>query len=580
MAVTSREPAWRRALPLLAVGLAAFAAHATALPGGFLWLDHGDLEQGAAIAPPSQWLLLFTKGFARTGFYRPLMALSLSADALVGAPWFFHGVNLLAHASAAVLCVLTARALGLSRRAALAGGLLFGLHPVTALVSSAIAYRSEALVTVGLLGLLLAHRARRPALAALAVAVAALSKETGLVLAPLFIVAWELRHLRFPRGGAHASDSAHTETRGGTLLAHGTHASDSARAENRGGWLLAHGTRASDRAETPGSANEGGRRWPVLLAEALALAACLGLRLLFAPPWRSRFPELTALEAVGTRLAAAGKHVLALLWPLDFSVCDALPRSGVAAPLAVLGLMALLALGWAALRGPLLWRLGFLAALPALQLVPAPRFWSPHYLYLPFALLAPGLAALLLRARAGWAIGAALLVAFAGLSLRAGERYQSDEALFGPDVTAHPACREGRLYLGDAAAARGEWEAAAGHYEAVLSPDARSLSYADEPAALQNLGAVRLRQGRFAAAESSFRAALARTSDARALRQLVHNLAAAVFAQGRAGEAERLLAPESERTDALPASLMLRARALDLLGRSHEAAALRRRFER
>ena len=64
-----------RALGGLVVALAALAAHATVLSGGFIWLDHAHIVDGAALAPPSRWLELFTQGFAGTGFYRPLMAL-------------------------------------------------------------------------------------------------------------------------------------------------------------------------------------------------------------------------------------------------------------------------------------------------------------------------------------------------------------------------------------------------------------------------------------------------------------------------------------------------------------------------
>ena len=73
------SPGWLRAL----APAAAVASHLTALANGFTWLDHGDLEHRAAIAAPGHWLGLFTHGFARTGFYRPLTALSLSLDGLI-----------------------------------------------------------------------------------------------------------------------------------------------------------------------------------------------------------------------------------------------------------------------------------------------------------------------------------------------------------------------------------------------------------------------------------------------------------------------------------------------------------------
>src|SRR6476469_3396849 len=98
-------PPVRPSLHRLQMGLVAAAAvlsHLPALSGGFTWLDHGDIESGAAIVPPARILELFTHGYARTGFYRPVTALSLSIDALVGSPWMFHLTNVLLHALASV----------------------------------------------------------------------------------------------------------------------------------------------------------------------------------------------------------------------------------------------------------------------------------------------------------------------------------------------------------------------------------------------------------------------------------------------------------------------------------------------
>ncbi|HYQ31414.1 MAG TPA: hypothetical protein VER04_29480, partial [Polyangiaceae bacterium] len=70
--------------PIWFVALAGLAAHASALWGDFIWLDHAHIEQGLALAPAGEWLSLFAHGFAGTGFYRPLMSASLSLDAALG----------------------------------------------------------------------------------------------------------------------------------------------------------------------------------------------------------------------------------------------------------------------------------------------------------------------------------------------------------------------------------------------------------------------------------------------------------------------------------------------------------------
>ena len=111
-------------------------------------------------------LSLFTSGFAGTGYYRPLMALSLSIDAaIVRRAWLFHATNVLWHAVAAVLTWMAASTLGLSRRAAVAAGILFAVHPLTSLVTGAIAFRSEAMIAAALLALIVLHRKRHPAAA-------------------------------------------------------------------------------------------------------------------------------------------------------------------------------------------------------------------------------------------------------------------------------------------------------------------------------------------------------------------------------------------------------------------------------
>jgi len=144
---------------------AAMASHLTALGAGWVWLDHAHIEDGAAIARPSAFLQLFTQGFAGTGYYRPFMALSLSFDALLGGAGIMHFSSLVWHALAAAMTMLASEALGLARRAALLAGLLFAVHPLSALVANAIAFRSEAIITASLLTLVWAHTRQRPILA-------------------------------------------------------------------------------------------------------------------------------------------------------------------------------------------------------------------------------------------------------------------------------------------------------------------------------------------------------------------------------------------------------------------------------
>jgi len=512
----------------LAVIACALFTHLAALRAGFVWLDHAHIEKKLAIAPPSRWGELFTQGFAGTGFYRPLMALSLSLDALAGSPLAFHATSLAWHAAASILVVAAAEALGLSRRAATVAGIFFAVHPVAELAANVIAFRSEAMIVVALLGLVVAHLRGKPLLAAAALFAGALSKEVALVLAPLFIVA-----LEWPAPG------------------------------------LASRPRESRR-----------RVW---VAEAIAFAAALGLRLGFAPSWRASHEPLAALDAIGTRFAALAKSAGALLFPVDRHVCDAFrvtPAWHLTSLLGFAVAITLARLAWKR-RGPAI--LLALAILPSLHLVPIMRWWSPHYAYLPLAFAAMlGAEAIERlgrrrdrgghRASAAAAFGVAVILA--GLTAFDGPRFASDASLWRGEIAAQPACREGHFYLAELDRQAKHFGAAAKEYEAALAPRPGVLAYVDRAAAWQNLGTVLIELHRFADAQGAFRTALAGAKDERTARELVHDLAGATLAAGDAAEAARLLESETARDDAFPDSLTLRAIALQKLGRDDEARTL------
>ncbi|WP_394840284.1 hypothetical protein LVJ94_25700 [Pendulispora rubella] len=495
----------------------ALCTHLGALGAGFLWLDHAHIEEGLAIFPPSHWHEAFTQGFAGTGFYRPLMALSLSIDALAGTPLAFHATSLAWHAAASAMVVAAADALGLSRRAATLAGILFAVHPLADLPANAIAFRSEAMVVVALLALVVFHVRERPIAAAAALLAGALTKEVALVLAPLFLVAL-------------------------------------------------------------GGLPKRRRTW---LAEGGALVAALALRLAFAPSWRASHEAMSVSEAIGTRLASLAKGAGAVLFPLDRHVCDAFRITPVWHPMSLLGLAIAVALARLAVRrrGPAL--LLALALLPSLQLVPIMRWWSPHYFYVPltFAAMLAAEALDRLPRRASVAAGA-LAAAFAALSLVDARRFHDDESLWRPEVAAQPACREGQFYLADADRQAHRFAAAAKKYEAALAPWPGVLAFVDRTAALENMGTTYIALRRFADAKTAFRTALTGTNDPRRRRELTHDLAGATLEGGDPAEAERLLAPETTRPDAFPESLTLRARALHDLGRNDEARELLARLPR
>jgi hypothetical protein len=484
----------------------AVAAHVTALGAGFVWLDHAHLEGGLALARPSGWASLFTHGFAGTGYYRPLMALSLSIDALIGGPFVFHLTSMTWHALAALLVLRAADVLGLAKRAALFAAVLFAVHPVSALVADAVAFRSEAMIAAALLALVWAHEKKRPMLAAVALVGGAFTKETALVLAPMFVIALELSR--------------------------------------------------KDRALRA--------RQRVFVAEACGLVLAVVLRVAFAPAWRASQEPLAVGDAIGTRLGALAKSVAVVVLPFDRSICDAFPITHAWQPTALAGAVVLAALAYGAVakRGVVL--LLALAVLPSLQLVPVMRWWSPHYAYVPLAFAAMLAGEMVDRLGVHAQRGAAaVLVVLALVTANEGRRYADDASLWQPEVAAQPACREGHFYLGDVARSGKHWDEAARHYEAALASRSGILAFVDRPAALQNLGATRLEQHRYPEARLAFRAALLGTTDPQARRELTHNLAIATLEGGDPEEAARLLDEEVARPDALPESVELRKIALE-----------------
>jgi tetratricopeptide (TPR) repeat protein len=208
------------------------------------------------------------------------------------------------------------------------------------------------------------------------------------------------------------------------------------------------------------------------------------------------------------------------------------------------------------------------------------RWWSPHYVYVPAAFAMMLLAEIADRSERGLMAGRAAAALLALLTVFDGRKYANDRTLWTPEVQARPSCREAQFYLGEIEREARRWDSAAARYEAALGPNDRVLAYVDRAAVLQNLGTVRLEQRRFEDARAAFGAALEGTKNEEARRELVHNLAALALQSGDAAEADRLLAPETARPDAHPASIQVRAIALEKLGRSREAAELRERLGR
>jgi tetratricopeptide (TPR) repeat protein len=214
-----------------------------------------------------------------------------------------------------------------------------------------------------------------------------------------------------------------------------------------------------------------------------------------------------------------------------------------------------------------------------LNLVPLTRFWSPHYLYVATAFAALLIAGIVDKHKVSRITAVAVIALFGAISFHIGYRYRDDTALWTPEAQATPECREAHFFLAEVARERRDWDSAARSYELAIASSPHYLAYADVGAALQNLGAIRLEQRDWPAAKAAFSRALEHSSDPLERRQITHNLAVATLQSGDATETVRLLDAEAARTDALPQSLFIRARALHDLGREQEAIELLRRIQ-
>jgi hypothetical protein len=222
------------------------------------------------------------------------------------------------------------------------------------------------------------------------------------------------------------------------------------------------------------------------------------------------------------------------------------------------------------------------ALAPALNLVPLPRFSSPHYGYLA-SLGAGTLVVLAFRTAAGsprlvraFRAGFGVWLAVAAVAtFSAGPRYHDDVSLFGPEVARDPEFLEGRSYLGDALVAEHRDDLAAQHYEIALSGSEGVLAYVDGRTVAINLAGVRIRQQRFEEAEALLAAAA----------QGAPSRLRAPIAYDRAVVAWKLHDPEQvvALLDAAgvdwrePEPLLLRVQALRRLGRTGEAVETLRR---
>ena len=516
-------------------------AHATYIPNGFSWLDHGDIVEARAILPPSRLMEAMSTPFGNTAFYRPLVTLALSLDAAIYGQraWGFHLTNVLLH-----LCVCAAfawfvtRFLTVRTVAVMSGVVVAGIHPLSWLPTGAISYRADLLVALFLFlaaGTYVEVR-KRPdvtgwsACLGVAVALSLLSKETALFWVPALILSWEV--LRRPTGFTWGTGAKVGLGVACTVLV---------------GYIL--------------------------------------VRFAVVPDvWHREAVPMAFEEVISTRLASFAVQVGYVLSPRLPALSDATPIVGLAGP-AWVGGIAILALSAGVVRGrggQVGWLCAFfgIALAPALNLVPLPRFTSPRYGYLASFGVGMAVAVVVDRTldqRERWsrcvlvAIGVWAALALVS-TFRGGERFVDDVGLFGPAVAADPRFLEGYQYLGDAALREKDLDKAAGHYVAALRFREDTIAYVDWVAVATRLAEIRVRQNRLEAADKLLTQA-EQGASGEALEQVAYDRA--LIAQ-RLGDPERVITLLEGRKWSRPEPLLLLARALDARGRPAEAVSILR----
>jgi Flp pilus assembly protein TadD len=511
---------------LWAPALVAFLLYLPALQGGLVWDDSLFLNH-PLYRDPAHWAQALSQPFLLSAnYFRPLgMATFLLEGAAGGTPELRHLVNVLLHVlNSALVTLLVARLAAAggdqlrARRAALAAGLLYGVHPALLEGVAFISSRFDLLVTAFLLLALLAdqrlrgRRWLRPMVVGLAVFLAALSKEMAVAIIAVLPV-WHLgvRAERTPEGAGSTEDRQTSTV-------------------------------------------------SVYLAVGLGLVAYLGLRYaalgyLYLPtsgkhltvgsPWQH-------VLLVGRSLA---EYALLALWPfttlrpIHFSELP-LPAGDIGAWLALVGSGALVAglIGWIrrdGTTGPF-FAAAALALLPVLNVLPLElsggAFAAERFLLFPLALLALSVGRLLGRGAGPglWPLLALWLCAAVTVVQLTVPYWQSESALWEWGLRRSPGSPTPHTNLALVAINQGQPAEGLALANQALAIDPEASN------AWNQRGLALIHLGRYAEAEAAFAQAI----DVEPGNALYwSNLAGALREQGDLGHSERILLAEALRRD-------------------------------
>jgi hypothetical protein len=448
-----------------------FLLHLSYVPNGFTWLDHRDIESGHALVPLETLPhVLFTQ-FGDTGFYRPLVSMTLSLDNALyaGSAWGFHLTNVLLHMVVIILVPLfLACFFSFSFFEILLILFIVGVHPLGWLPVGAISYRAELLLTMFIFLTVYFHaEARKKSsslyefLAIISLFLGFLCKETAFIIIPAVIIFWEIL------------------------------------------WSKKKGKRVKIVTQ-------------LHVAEAVVMGLYLFLRFQAVPDvWRVNGYPLQWVEWIGTRMVVLGELLLQFISPLKPDLSDAVAVHAWNNPVI---LVCIVMIGtclviikrtgiYSAWSRTLL--LFFIFLTPALGIIPVPRLGSPHYGYIALAtfgaIIVLGIRLVRKKPVAArislYVVCIFWLLTMCITTFVSGSRYRNDATVFAPEVERDPHFLEGYFYLGNYYLSNDELSLAESAYGEALRTSPEYIAYSEKQSVLMNLAITKARRGKFAEAE-------------------------------------------------------------------------------
>ena len=527
----------------LLVVLLAFITHISYINNGFVWLDHGDIEQMRVITPLNSWQDIFFQRYGETGYYRPTFTLLHSLNfAIFGLlPAGFHLTNVLLHTAVSFLAVLfIKRFLSLSGLALFVSGAIVAVHPLSWFTIGTITSAQEILMVFFLLISLLTYDSLRLGtyskrwllwgLWILSSMACFWSKETAVILLP------------------------------GSLL-------------------------VIEITQKPNKLSKSLRL--LWFGVAAMLVFYFLLRTIAVPElWKTSGSDFSFSEALGTRFASITRTFRVILDPSLPSFYDTTQVVSATHPSSLMGVAIILGIVYlifllgtkAKLSRALLLSLLFLS--PFFNIVPLPRFWFPNYAYaliIPYAAVVGCILEFLLKKKEVWyrlslIVIAPLIFYMVLVTFQAGFRFKNDETLFLAEVESEPAYREGHFYLGTYYWQKNILNKAKDHLDKSLQDSQNKISFVDRPAALINLAGVYSAQESTSSAKALLFKVLENTTGTNKM-LASYNLAVIYYQEKNYQEAERLLAKNLLQAGR-PEPWLLYIKTLLLLNRPEDAQAI------